>query len=154
MKRDTQFHYYVKHDHLKLFIIFFSDGDSSKKMKMEKKKMILQERPAMNGSKTKKKMKVKDAETKSEVVSPSDTDTRLNEETSVNDESCKIVHKQSPTFSHDQKPKGVSALKEKKSGVVAIKRVKKKGKHKTAVGDVFDDISCQLDVGSGVGSSW
>ena len=45
--------------------------------------MILQERPAMNGSKTKKKMKVKDAETKSEVVSPSDTDTRLNEETSV-----------------------------------------------------------------------
>ena len=132
--------------------LHYSDDDDSKK-KMKTKKKTTQESPAMNGDKSKKRKK-KDAEAKTEVVLPPDTAVRLNKEDSVNDGSCRTDTGQSPASSHKQKLKGVSALKEKKSGVVAIKRVKKKGRHKGARGDVIADISCGLDVGSGIGSSW
>ena len=122
-------------------------------MKTEKKMKPLQESPAMNGDKSKKRRK-KDAEAKREVVLSPDTAIRLNKEDLANDGSGTTATGQSPVSSHDQKLKGVSALKEKKSGVVAIKRVKKKGKHKGAMGDVIADISCSVDVGSGIGSSW
>ena len=130
---------------------YSDDDDSKKRMKTEKKTKPLQESPAMNGDKSKKRRK-KDAKT--EVVLPPDTAVRLNKEDLANDGSGRTDTGQCPASSRDQKLKGVSALKEKKSGVVAIKRVKKKGKHKGAMGDVIADIGCSLDVGSGVGSSW
>ena len=124
--------------------MFLPDDDDSKDRVKKKKKASQEtdERSLTNG----KKKKV--PERQREVIAPSESNNQLIDETSVDNER---INKQ---LSHEKKPKGVSALKAKKSGVVGIKRVKRKGRHESGVSDVIADISCQLDVGTGIGSSW
>ena len=126
----------------------FLPGDDDSKDRVRKKKKVpreTEESSVTNGKKTKTK---KHVETKTELIVPSDSNSQLIEEMSVNDEHI------SKQLSREKKSKGVSALKAKKSGVVAIKRVKRKGKHNFGASDVIADISGHLDVGTGIGSSW
>ena len=94
----------------------------------------------------------------SESLDPSSSKKRKQNDGKVNSEkmtdSAKAhTRKDREIASSEQRanPVGVSALKEAKSGVVAIKNLKKSNQKRTG-GDIF--ASFQTDIGSGTCSSW